>query len=66
MTLSETAELLRSMPAGYTQTYLQRKVDELCTLARLEGYIITIDAVVQPLNTKTEMVPNVRRARGHY
>jgi hypothetical protein len=68
MTLPETSALLRSMPKGYAETYLERRLEELCELARLEGYVITVQE--KPFGDfamgNTIMIPNVRRARGRY
>lgn len=68
MTLPETVALLRSMPAGYAQHYLEKKLEELCALAKLEGYVITVEEKPRKdlAMGNTEMVGHVRRARGHY
>jgi hypothetical protein len=68
MTLGEQCAMLRSMPAGYAQTYLEKKLEELCMLAKLEGYTLTVEEkFLKPLATgNTVMVGHVRRARGHY
>jgi acetolactate synthase regulatory subunit len=68
MNLPTFAELVRIMPEGYAQHCLEKELERVILLARHEGFVVTIEEKPKKdlAMGNTEMVPSVRRARGHY
>ncbi|MDR5839289.1 hypothetical protein [Caballeronia sp. LZ034LL] len=68
MNLPKFAELSRIMPEGFSEDYLKKELERLCTLAWHEGIVLRIDNSIDPLKPQAgvKMTTEVRRARGHY